>query len=93
MLENTQLRLLKFSDEEVLYLLTLVETLGNEWLNPLLEISQHHKNGILEHVDRRKLTRLWSENGPRSSFEIGYEFDQQQKVRTFNSSFDGITGR
>ena len=92
MMESTQLRLLKFSDEEVLYLLTLVESLNKEWLNPLLEISQHYKNGILEHVDRKKLSQLWQGNAPKSSFEITYEFDQQQKARTFNSSFNGIKG-
>jgi hypothetical protein len=92
MLESTQLRLLKLSDEEVLYLMTLVDTLSREWLNPMLEISQYYKNGILDHVDRNNLTRLWPGNAPKPSFEIAYEFDQQQKVRTFNSSFDGHAG-
>jgi hypothetical protein len=92
MLENTQLRLLKLSDEEVLYLLTLVETLDEEWLNPLLEISQYYQNGILDHVDRNNLIRLWEGDSPKSSFEIAYEFDTQQKSRTFNSSFKGIEG-
>ena len=92
MLESTQLRLLKLSDEEVLYLMTLVETLSMEWLNPMLEIGQHYKNGILDHIDRNNLTRLWPRNAPESSFEIAYEFDQQQKVRTFNSSYNGFGG-
>ena len=93
MLESTQLRLLKLSDEEVLYMLTLVDTLNREWLNPLLEISQHYENGILDHVDRRNLTRLWQGNAPKSSFEIAYEFNQQQKASTFNSQFKGTEGR
>jgi hypothetical protein len=90
MQESTQLLLLKLSDEEVLYLMTLVDTLNREWVNPLMKISQHHKNGILDYVDRNNLTRLWSGNAPKSSFEIAYVFDQQQKVRTFNSSFNGM---
>ena len=90
MLESTQLRLLKLSDEEVLYLLTLVDTLNREWLKPMLEISEYYKNGVLDHIDRNKLTQLWPGNVPKTSFEIAYEFDQQQKVRAFNSSFNGI---
>ncbi len=90
MLESTQLRLLKLSDEEVLYLLTLVETLNQGWLIPMLEISQHYQDGVLEHVDRKNLTRLWQGDAPKSSFEIEYEFNDQQKSRTFNSSFNGI---
>ncbi len=74
LLNSTQLNILKLSDEEALFLYSIVSAISENFLNPIEKVVDYHEQGILEFVTRDQLIRkLWPKGKPSTKIEVGKE--------------------
>jgi hypothetical protein len=98
LLNSTQLNILKLSDEEALFLYSIVSTISENFLNPIEKVVGYHEQGILEFVTRDQLIhKLWPKGKPSTKIEVGKETDGAGSRKTFELpnaerfDFDGNT--
>lgn len=98
LLNSTQLNILKLSDEEALFLYSVVRAISENFINPIEKVVGYQEQGILEFVRRDQLIRkLWPKGKPSVKIEVGKEADSVGSTRTFvlpnaeRFNFDGNT--
>lgn len=70
LLNSTQLNILKLSDQEALFLYSIVSSISENFLDPIGKILGFHKQGVLEFVTREQLIRkLWPAGKPSTSIK------------------------
>lgn len=68
-LNDTQLNILKLSDQNALFLYTAIETLTTKFINPLGKLVEYGDQKILTYVPREKvLAHLWPTGIPKTKF-------------------------
>ncbi|MEQ8926134.1 MAG: hypothetical protein RLO81_10000 [Fulvivirga sp.] len=75
LLSNTQLSLLKLSDEETANLVSTIEAIQRRYLVTLSEIFKYQKLGILEYVPRSALLEKLLGSMPNKRLSISYSFN------------------
>ena len=84
LLRNTQLNILKHSDEEILFLLSAVKELHDSYLAPVREVIQYQREGLLDFYPREQLgaTKDGEQNALRK-LVVSYQDSSGLKTRTF----------
>ncbi|WP_299537298.1 hypothetical protein [Ulvibacterium sp.] len=71
LLDNTQLNILKLSDEEALFLYSVVNSISEKFLGPIKKVVDYHEQDILEFVTRDQLIgKLWPLGKPSKEIEV-----------------------
>ena len=84
LLDNTQLSILKLSDEQALFMYAAVREISQKFLQPLEKLTRYKKEGILELVTRQTLLNHLMPDG-RPSAELTVVIDSESgATRTFN---------
>ena len=83
-LGSTQMSMLKLSDDQALYLYSVVTKISEEFLKPLEKISHYHRQNILEYISRNDLfTSLWPNGKPSVRIVIEQVEEGSGEGRTF----------
>ncbi|MDT0607588.1 hypothetical protein [Croceitalea rosinachiae] len=83
-LEDTQLNILKLSDQEAAFKYEVINQISNDVLNPLKQLVLFINNKVLEFAPRKNLLEsLWNETKPKSEFNIEVALDSVKINRTF----------
>ncbi len=86
-LNSTQINLLKLSDEEVLYLTTVMEKIGEVHLGLIHSVSQYNNDDILSHVPcEMLLSKLWGSGGSYTDITVDYEMEGALVSNTYIGS-------
>ncbi|MGX1931261.1 hypothetical protein [Flagellimonas sp. 2504JD4-2] len=89
LLENTQLNILRRSDEEAEFLYKVVSEISKSFLNPVGKIIDYQSQDILEFVSRDQLFHnLWSEGIPSKTILIKSEENDEEYVGPKADDFD-----
>ncbi|MFA0964333.1 hypothetical protein AB9P05_21185 [Roseivirga sp. BDSF3-8] len=83
LLSNTQLQLIKLTDEEVLYLLSSVKSLNEELQAPISQLITYYEEDILQFVQKDNVLKaLWPQAKP-AAIEVTYNNGNDTITRTF----------
>ena len=80
LISNTQLNILKHSDEEILFLLSAVKELHKNYLAPVREVIQYQQEGLLDFFPREY---LGLKQTPPREILVSYQDSSGLKTRTF----------
>ncbi|MFZ6051761.1 hypothetical protein [Halocola ammonii] len=84
--ENTQLNILKHSDEEVRFYLSTLSKIQSEWLTPLSRIDEYRKDSTLEFLPREYLLRVLMAGAPSPELKVEYDFQDSLRSRVFEGA-------
>lgn len=84
LLGNTQLQLMKLTDEKVMYLLSSVTGLKEKFQSPIRRLIAYYEQDILEYVPKENVVRvLWPQGKPTAAIEVTYNNASDTVTRTF----------
>ena len=101
LIENTQLHILKLSDEVVLYQLTALETLYQQYLNRVKQLVSYHEQEMLSFMPRQAFVQvLWPSGLPDTELPVSYEWNDSLVTKSYvgpqadryNAQANGIDG-
>lgn len=101
LLNNTQINILKLSDNEALFLLSVINELSEKHLTLLKEVTEFYDQNILLFVPRKKLlSKLWLKERPSTEIIVSYETADSLLTRSYRGpdadrytfESDGIQG-
>ncbi|MFW5762421.1 MAG: hypothetical protein ACOCXH_15715, partial [Cyclobacteriaceae bacterium] len=80
LLTNTRLNMIKYSDEEVLYLLSVLEKISQQFILPARNVITYHKEDLLAYLPRSKFH--WPDSNSASLLEIPVTYQDSSGIRT-----------
>ncbi len=85
LLNSSQLNLLKLSDEEAAYGYAVVQTISEEWLQPLYTLLSYEDLGVLDYIQRSKLMAdIWPTGTPSTTIDLQASLEDGATDRTFS---------
>ncbi|MDX1628579.1 MAG: hypothetical protein R3345_07760 [Fulvivirga sp.] len=87
LLESTQLHLLKLADEEVLFLVTVLEELEKHHLPVVRRVIEYHQQDVLQFVPRKNLLKKLHPTAQiQTTVRVAYETEEGEKARIYAPS-------
>jgi len=84
LLNDTRLKLLKHSDEDILFLLSTVKQIVQDYVLPARKVVKYQKEGILDYFPRENLQSQLNLNpNPITEINVSFEDSSGSKTRTF----------
>ncbi|MEM9390613.1 MAG: hypothetical protein AAGA02_09065 [Bacteroidota bacterium] len=85
LLGNTQINILKLSNDEALFLLSVIDELSKKHLPLLKEVTQFYDKDILPYIPRENmLTKLWSHGDLSAEIRVEYESGDSTVIKSYN---------
>ncbi len=89
LLDNTQLNILKRSDEEAHFLYQVVEAFSEQFLTPLEQLVRYDSQEVIAHVSRDKLINaLWPSGKPSATIRVNTGLEKDT-IRNYNGPKNG----
>ncbi len=86
-LSDTQLNILKLSDEEAAYLYAVTDSISKNFLNPIARILEYREQEVLRHLPLGALIEsLWPDGKPTTNIGVTITLDSITKEKNFEAS-------
>lgn len=85
-LNDTQLNILKVSDEEAGYLYAALQTISEKLLKPLGQFTNYHQMNIFEYVERDQIiSQLWTNGFPSKDIAVHDTQNESENIQIFTA--------
>lgn len=83
-IDNTQLSILKLSDDKAAFLYEVIKEVDTNYLQPLSTFLDFKNEGVLTFIPREKLIEyLWKSGKPSKKIKVNWSIEDTDKPRTF----------